>query len=181
MKRKYQMLFSVILAVAVILTSIISILRSKDIPSIEIKLVEETADKQEAGVSMEENKDPWMTKHQIQTYQNSLEDNQELPESDVEILFYGYQENFQAFNWLSFEEWERLQSELKGFLQKKGIRDVTEAYMHSDTIQKINDYEWYVYLDVNHKNVYADCLVIRVICDKYQEIMRFTFEIQYGN
>ena len=129
------------------------------------------------GKTIEE---PWMPKHEIQTYENRPEDNRELPPSDLEVTFTGYAEHPEAFGWMDPAAWEAFQESLKGYLEKKGYRDVTEANLHPDSILEVNAYEHYVYLDVDHANAYTDRMVLKAICDTYQEQMRFAFEIQYG-
>ena len=121
-----------------------------------------------------------MPKHEIQTYENRPEDNRELPPSDLEATFTGYAEHPEAFGWMDPAAWETFQESLKGYLEKKGFRDVTEANLHPDSILEVNAYEHYVYLDVDHANAYTDRMVLKAICDTYQEQMRFAFEIQYG-
>lgn len=129
------------------------------------------------GKTIEE---PWMPKHEIQTYENRPEDNRELPPSDLEVTFTGYAEHPEAFEWMDPAAWEAFQESLKGYREKKGYRDVTEANLHPDSILEVNAYEHYVYLDVDHANAYTDRMVLKAICDTYQEQMRFAFEIQYG-
>lgn len=108
------------------------------------------------------------------------QEEEELPPSDLEVTFTGYAEHPEAFGWMDPAAWEAFQESLKGYLEKKGFRDVTEANLHPDSILEVNAYEHYVYLDVDHANAYTDRMVLKAICDTYQEQMRFAFEIQYG-
>lgn len=121
-----------------------------------------------------------MTKQQIRELKNEAEDNIDLPDSDMEISFFGYEENPDAFSWLAASDWEVFQEKLKGYLKKKNL-EVTQVNLHPDSIQQINDYERYVYLDVDYQTAYSNQILIKAICDTYKDTMRFAFEIQYGD
>ena len=182
-KKTSRILLVWILAMVILLAGIIQIFagRGHEKKNVPIKTLEEESDTgRNAGESEEKDEELWMTKSQIKRYQNGAEDNRDLPESDADIIFTGY-DNTSAFAWLSEEEWEEFQRSLKGFLQKKKLLDVTEVRLHADSIQVINEYERYVYMDIDHKNDYTDRLVIKAFCDTYKEKMRFAFEIQYGS
>lgn len=126
----------------------------------------------------ESEEDTWMTKSAIRELKNQPEDNeQDDRKAEMDVTITGYAEHPVEFGWMNVQEWERFQEELKKYLQKKGLLDVTEAHLHPDTIQKINDFERYVYLDVNHSNDYTDRLIIKATCDTYTDTMRFAFEI----
>lgn len=134
------------------------------------------------GTSEKQKEQPKETgRQEIANLQNKADDNMDLPETKPgEITFSGYEENKEAFSWMTSQDWERLQKQLAGYLDKKGLK-VTKANLHPDSIQKINDYERYVYMDVDYKTKESDALVIKVTCDTYKDAMRFAFAIQYGN
>ena len=58
---------------------------------------EKQEEEEPLGKTIEE---PWMPKHEIQTYENQPEDNRELPPSDLEVTFTGYAEHPEAFGWM---------------------------------------------------------------------------------
>lgn len=181
-KMKYGMLLAVGIVAAAILAGTIRTVLKPEEENSSIRITasdgrEETGESS-AGKEVEE---PWMTKSKIKTYQNLPDDNRDLPESNADIKFTGYDGHLLAFDWLKKDDWEQMQKLLKGYLLKKGFTDVTEVNLHPESIQRLNDYEWYVYMDVDHKNVYSDKLKIRAACDTYKGTMRFSFEIQYGS
>ena len=178
-KRKYRGVLLMVLAVVIL--AVVLIQHFWGVGDTEDAIPLPKKEKQEEaelpGRLVEE---PWMTKGEIKDYENRLEDNRELPPSDLEITFTGYTEHPEIFTWMDSTEWEVFQESLKGYLEKKEFRDVTEANLHADTVLEVNAYEHYVYLDVDHVNAYTDRILIKAICDTYQEKMRFAFEIQYG-
>lgn len=149
----------------------------------EISIMEEDIDKKEKKEESQPAGEPWMSRSQIKDLEHTAEDNLELQVDgkDSGITFTGYEENPAAFSWMGQEEWQRMQNSLTGYLQNKGFTDVTEVQLHPDSIQTINEFERYVYLEVDHKNDYTDRLIIKAICDTYKDTMRFAFEIQYGS
>ncbi len=134
---------------------------------------------QDVPGSGEEESGERMPRDEAQRLENGPDDNISLPDADdMEVTFTGLDDP--AYDWMDGESKERFQKNLKGYLRKKGL-EVTEANMHPDSIQVIDKYTRYVYLDVNYKTEYADHLVIRAVCDTYQETLRFSFEIRYAS
>ena len=99
----------------------------------------------------------------------------------MQITFQGYDENPEAFAWLSRPDWERFQTELKAYLSRKGMEAVTVVRLHPDSIQQINLYERNVYLDADYKTEDMDTMKMKAVCDTYKDDMRFAFFIQYGD
>lgn len=118
------------------------------------------------------------SKQRISNLQNEAEDNINLPLTNWELEFTGYDK--EKLSWLSEEDYARLQEQLKGYLKKKELEDVTRVTLHSDSVQKINPYEWYLYLDVDYQTESANTLLLKAVCDTYQDTLRFAFQIQYG-
>lgn len=144
---------------------------------------EQQEEKSDSEIPKASEEETWMTKSQIKQLENQSDDNLDLTEheTEAELKFSGYYENPQQFSWLGEEEWADFQNALKNYLQRKGLTDVTEVNLHPDSIQALNDYERYIYMDVDHKTDYTDRLIIQADCDTYMDTMRFAFEIQYGN
>ena len=181
-KNKYRMFLAVLLVGLVFITWGIQKL-NKPVDTTEIS-IKEDVDIKEGKVFTDKSEEDstWMTKSQIKDLQNQIEDNQSLDNAEnIEIVFIGYEENPAEFGWMLSDEWESFQESLKRYLINKGMADVTVVRLHPDSIHKINDYERYVYLDVDYKNDYTDRIVIKAICDTYKEEMRFAFEVQYGD
>lgn len=178
-KNTYRGILLLVLAVVILATVLVQhfwgVGDAEDTKSLPKK--EKQVEEELSGRIVEE---PWMTKGEIRDYENRPEDNRELPSSDLEITFTGYAEHPEAFGWMDPAEWEAFQETLKGYLEKKDFTDVTEANLHADSVLEVNAYEHYVYLDVDHANAYTDRILLKAICDTYQEQMRFAFEIQYG-
>ncbi len=136
--------------------------------------IQDVPDSEEGGTSGER-----MSRDEIRGLENAADDNISLPDADdMEVTFTGLDDP--AFDWMDGESKERFRKELKGYLRKKEL-EVTEANLHPDSIQVIDNYTRYVYLDVNYQTEYADRLVIKAVCDTYQKTLRFSFEIQYGS
>lgn len=123
-------------------------------------------------------------RNMIHSLSNHPEDNYRLWEEDTEemqVTFQGYDENPEAFAWLSRPDWERFQTELKAYLSRKGMEAVTVVRLHPDSIQQINPYERNVYLDADYKTEDMDTMKMKAVCDTYKDDMRFAFFIQYGD
>lgn len=123
-------------------------------------------------------------RNMIHSLENRPEDHYRLWEEDTEemqITFQGYDENPEDFAWLSKSDWERFQMELKAYLSRKGMEEVTVVRLHPDSIQQINPYERNVYLDADYQTADTDTMKIKAVCDTYKGTMRFAFSIQYGD
>lgn len=183
-QNKYRFVLAVILVIFVMLAGTLQGARpKKEIPIKEKKSIGIEGDKTDSGNSMnqKESDKEWMPKSQIKEYQNLPDDNLGTGKSNLQITFSGYEENPEAFCWMDEDEWRRMQESLKRYLEKKGFFDVTEVKLHPDSIQEINAYEKYVYLDINQANAYTDRIVLKAICDTYKDTMRFAFQVQYGS
>ncbi len=123
--------------------------------------------------------------NRISNMQDKPKDNlpaEEKEERKVEVQFKGYEVYPGKFAWLQGEDWKRFQEEVKQYLYVKGFETVTTVNLHPDTIQFINEYERNLYFDIDYQTDTSDNLIIKAVCDTYQESgrMRFGFEIQYG-
>lgn len=183
MKGKYQIcVLAVMVAAALLLQLVTTKDRADRKEQYSVRKTWEEPEESSTKETKESEEDTWMTESAIRELKNQPEDNeQDDRKAEMDVTITGYAEHPVEFGWMNVQEWERFQEELKKYLQKKGLLDVTEAHLHPDTIQKINDFERYVYLDVNHSNDYTDRLIIKAACDTYTDTMRFAFEIQYGS
>lgn len=185
-QNKYRFILAAALVAFVIIFGILQGIAKpkKAIPIKEKKSIGiEAKDKtdSENSKNQKESDKEWMPKNQIKEYQNMPDDNLGTRKSNLQITFSGYEEYPEAFSWMGEEEWERMQESLKRYLEKKGFFDVTEVKLHPDSIQEINAYERYLYMDINQTNEYTDRIVLKTICDTYKDTMRFAFYIQYGS
>lgn len=176
MKENLVKIILFVVLIALILISIISIKRVHE--KRENKALKINQEKTEDDQATEE--PVRLNKQRIRNLKNKAEDNQNLPSAtEMDITFSGYEEHPKSFSWMTAQEWEQFQENLKGYLKKKRLDSVTQVNLHPDSMQKINDYERYIYLDVDYKTEYSETLLIKAICDTYGENMRFAFEIQY--
>lgn len=120
-------------------------------------------------------------KADLDSLRNKETDNVKLPEGSVDIQWAGYEENKLAFSWLTIAQWEQLQEELERYLLKKELDSVTKVTVHADSVQTVNPFENYLYLEAECPSEVWESLLIQVSCDTYKEEMRFAFEIQYGD
>ena len=124
-------------------------------------------------------------RNMIHRLSNHPEDNYRLWEEDTEemqVIFQGYDENPEAFAWLSRPDWERFQTELKAIsVQKRNGSGRSGSVCTQIIIQQINPYERNVYLDADYKTEDMDTMKMKAVCDAYKDDMRFTFFIQYGD
>lgn len=119
-----------------------------------------------------------LNKERIVNLQNQGEDNINLPDTELELTFPDYGT---SLSWMSEEDYQQMQEQLPQYLAKKGITNVTRVHLHQDSIQRVNEFERCLYLDIDYKTEASDTLLIKTRCDTYKGYMRFAFEVQYGD
>lgn len=122
-----------------------------------------------------------LNKERIVNLQNKGEDNINLPDTELKLEFPEYEEHRKSLSWMSEEDYQHLQEQLTGYLEKKGMTNVTRVHLHQDSIQRVNAFERLLYLDVDYRTEASDTLLIKARCDTYKGTMRFAFEVQYGD
>lgn len=119
----------------------------------------------------------------IEKLENNYKDNQNYKKEEAqEIKFINVQENRNKLSFLSDDELDYMMEQFCKYIAYKKLTEVTEATFHPDSVQKVNDYLYYIYFDIDYKvddNQYPN---IRVTCDQYDDRgCRFAFTIQYGD
>ena len=178
-KNTYRGILLLVLAVVILATVLVQHFWERG-GTEDAKPLPEKENRKKKGNLWENHRGTMDAKREIQTYENRSKITGNFRPSDLEVTFTGYAEHPEAFGWMDPAAWEAFQESLKGYLEKKGVSGCDRSEPPSDSILKVNAYEHYVYLDVDRANAYTDRMVLKAICDTYQEQMRFAFEIQYG-